>query len=583
MSITSNNKLPQYQRAIEADGGTRPHEKFVYKYDAGGNLTLRTNNAMIQNFAVNEVNQLTNVTRTGGSTLTISGNTSSKATNVTVNGQTASRYADLLFAKDGFTPANGTNTFTAIAQSSTGVINTNSIAVNLPGTNAFTFDANGNMTWDGAKVFEYDDENQLVRVTQTNAFKSEFVYDGLGRMRVKREYDWSSGVWLLTSDLRFIYDGMLVVQERGANNSLQVSYTRGKDLSGGFQSAGGIGGLLGRTDHTQTSVLLKTAFYHTDGNGNITALLSTNGLVVAWYQYSPFGTTLAQSGPLADANVYRFSSKAWHERTGLYYYGYRFYSPNLQRWLNADPIQEAGGINLYGFIFNDSVGLVDPLGEAASDQIADPWIKQVHAGRDMLMSGGTGWGSVLWNTCVGSFATLGESIPDALKAGDATGDASADPNAGVGTWTLAVIQDGGRAATVVSTAGGAAAKVTTAVRGASGGTASAAAAQAAGAASATAKTGCAAKGTELVAQNGTKITGFTKHGIDRVVGDGSKRAGVKPEALLDALKNPKKIVSGVDSQGRPFQTFVGENARVVVNPQTGQVVSVNPLSGAGSH
>ena len=564
----------------EVDGSTRLHEKFGYAYDAGGNLKTRTNNALIQSFTVNEVNQLTNVTRTG--TLTVSGNTSSKASDVTVSGQTASRYADLMFAKDGFTLANGSNTFTAIAQSSTGIFNTNSIAVNLPVTSAMTFDANGNMTWDGAKAFEYDDENQLVRVTQTNVFKSEFTYDGLGRMRVKKEYTWS-GSWALTSETRYIYDRMLVIQERGANNAPLVSYTRGKDLSGGMQGAGGIGGMLARTDHATASVLLKTAFYHADGNGNITALLSTNGLVLAWYQYTPFGTTLAQSGPLADANVYRFSSKAWHERTGLYYYGYRFYSPNLQRWLNADPIQEEGGINLYGFVFNDSVGLVDPLGEAASDQIADPWIKQVHAGRDMLMSGGTGWGSVLWNTCVGSFATLGESIPDALKAGDATGDASADPNAGVGTWTLAVIQDGGRAATVVSTAGGAAAKVTTAVRGASGGTASAAAAQAAGAASATAKTGCAAKGTELVAQNGTKITGFTKHGIDRVVGDGSKRAGVKPEALLDALKNPKKIVSGVDSQGRPFQTFVGENARVVVNPQTGQVVSVNPLSGAGAH
>jgi hypothetical protein len=93
----------------------------------------------------------------------------------------------------------------------------------------------------------------------------------------------------------------------------------------------------------------------------------------------------------------------------------------------------------------------------------------------------------------------------------------------------------------------------------------------------------AARATEIVAQNGTKITGFTKHGIDRVVGDGAKRAGVKPEALLDALKNPKKITSGVDSQGRPYQVFTGQDARVVVNPQTGQVVSTNPLSGAGAH
>lgn len=93
----------------------------------------------------------------------------------------------------------------------------------------------------------------------------------------------------------------------------------------------------------------------------------------------------------------------------------------------------------------------------------------------------------------------------------------------------------------------------------------------------------AAKGVEIVAQNGTKITGFTEHGINRVIGDAAKRAGTKPQAILDALKSPKKIVSGVDQQGRPFQIFTGENARVVVNPQTGQVVSVNPLSGAGAH
>ena len=93
----------------------------------------------------------------------------------------------------------------------------------------------------------------------------------------------------------------------------------------------------------------------------------------------------------------------------------------------------------------------------------------------------------------------------------------------------------------------------------------------------------AAKTIEIVAQNGTKITGFTKHGIDRVVGDGAKRAGVKPEALLDALKNPKKVTSGIDSQGRPYQVFKGQDARVVVNPKTGQLISTNPLSGAGAH
>ena len=77
--------------------------------------------------------------------------------------------------------------------------------------------------------------------------------------------------------------------------------------------------------------------------------------------------------------------------------------------------------------------------------------------------------------------------------------------------------------------------------------------------------------------------GNQQHGIERAIRDAATRAGVKPQAILDALHNPAMITSGVDQLGRPFQIFTGENARVVVNPQTGEVVSVNPLSGAGAH
>ncbi len=44
--------------------------------------------------------------------------------------------------------------------------------------------------------------------------------------------------------------------------------------------------------------------------------------------------------------------------------GYRFYDPTLQRWLTRDPLGEAGGINLYGFVGNDPISRVDPLGLA---------------------------------------------------------------------------------------------------------------------------------------------------------------------------------------------------------------------------
>jgi RHS repeat-associated protein len=93
----------------------------------------------------------------------------------------------------------------------------------------------------------------------------------------------------------------------------------------------------------------------------------------------------------------------------------------------------------------------------------------------------------------------------------------------------------------------------------------------------------AAKVVGILAKDGAKITGLTRHGVDRVIGDGAQRAGTKPAAIVDALRNPTKVKEGVDNLGRPFKVYTGENARVVVNPETGRIISTKPLSGAGGH
>jgi len=59
---------------------------------------------------------------------------------------------------------------------------------------------------------------------------------------------------------------------------------------------------------------------------------------------------------------FRFSSKFTDDETGLIYYGARYYSPSLGRFINRDPIEEAGGLNLYGFVGNDAVNGLDYLG-----------------------------------------------------------------------------------------------------------------------------------------------------------------------------------------------------------------------------
>ena len=44
------------------------------------------------------------------------------------------------------------------------------------------------------------------------------------------------------------------------------------------------------------------------------------------------------------------------------YYGYRYYDPITGRWPSRDPIEEEGGVNLYGFVGNNAVEKWDHLG-----------------------------------------------------------------------------------------------------------------------------------------------------------------------------------------------------------------------------
>jgi hypothetical protein len=136
---------------------------------------------------------------------------------------------------------------------------------------------------------------------------------------------------------------------------LAVSYTRGTDLSGTLEGAGGIGGLLARSEPSALNLQLSTAYYHADGNGNITALVNTNQVLVAKYHYDPYGNILSQSGPLAEANLYRFSSKELAPQLGARLLPVPVLRADLQRWMNRDPAEHktiglmlAGGLLVAG-------------------------------------------------------------------------------------------------------------------------------------------------------------------------------------------------------------------------------------------
>ena len=87
----------------------------------------------------------------------------------------------------------------------------------------------------------------------------------------------------------------------------------------------------------------------------------------------------------------------------------------------------------------------------------------------------------------------------------------------------------------------------------------------------------------LETAQGTKVTGQRKHFMERVIGTmkdpktGRSRSGVTVEEIQDALKNPldiRKIV--VDTKGDRSQRYVGANATVSINPDTGMLIQCNP-------
>jgi RHS repeat-associated protein len=166
-------------------------------------------------------------------------------------------------------------------------------------------------------------------------------------------------------------------------------YLWGHDLAGWRsgqydQEAGGIGGLLAISVATNTQAAV-AYFPLTDGQGNIRHAVDGAGNVVATYDYDPFGTLIAESGPAKGVCPFRFSSKYYDSETGLLYFGYRFFDSRTAKWLSVDPLGEQGGLNLTAYCMNDPVNQNDPVGLAAVD-LAAAWIWDRILGRGNRLS-----------------------------------------------------------------------------------------------------------------------------------------------------------------------------------------------------
>ncbi|MDF9906948.1 UNVERIFIED_ORG: RHS repeat-associated protein [Pseudomonas reinekei] len=222
------------------------------------------------------------------------------------------------------------------------------------------FDANGNLReLQVGQKLEWDLRNQLTVVRPVVREEAEddyerYIYDG-GGQRVRKLRASQTHARTLISEVRYLSgveirshggtgEVLHVISANAGSNSVQVLHW----VAGQPEDIANNQVRYSLNDHLQSSALE----------------LDQNADLISQEWYYPFGGTAcfaARSAAEAKYKTVRYSGKE-RDATGLYYYGFRYYAPWLQRWINPDPAGYVDGPNLYRFVGSDPVNNTDTKG-----------------------------------------------------------------------------------------------------------------------------------------------------------------------------------------------------------------------------
>ncbi|MDD2050733.1 RHS repeat-associated core domain-containing protein [Pseudomonas putida] len=219
------------------------------------------------------------------------------------------------------------------------------------------FDANGNLhTLQPGQSLRWDALNQLrstrqVARAQAQDDQEQYVYDAGGK-RLRKVTTRQARVRAQCSEVRYL-PGLEIRSDSASGERLAVL-----TLQAGRCSLRCLHWSEGKPDGIGNDQLRYSLDDHL---GSSTLELDAEAAILSHEGYYPYGGTAwwaAHSALEAQYKTIRYSGKE-RDASGLYYYGFRYYAPWLQRWINPDPAGNVDGLNLYRMVVSNPVTYLD--------------------------------------------------------------------------------------------------------------------------------------------------------------------------------------------------------------------------------
>lgn len=211
------------------------------------------------------------------------------------------------------------------------------------GNETFIYNTNGAMTRRTNSTtglysqYQYDLEDQLIKVIRADGVEVKFGYDVSGK-RISKTMG--------SSTTRFVWDGDELLAEMDTSGNVLRSYAHGIEPD--------------EVLYQENYAANETLYFHQDTLMSTLALSTSTGTVKESYTYDPYGNLLTQ--PAVSSTRFLYAGRELDSETKLYYNRARYYDPQLGRFINADPKGYAAGLNLYAYTRNNPITFRDPSG-----------------------------------------------------------------------------------------------------------------------------------------------------------------------------------------------------------------------------